>query len=170
MAVLVLSGPVGAGKTTVARELIANAPEGTAYLEGDAFWPFLVETKIGQSIQARFFMTMRAMFAAAWHYHRDDYRFLLDFSVPPDFLPGARKLLRDTPFDFVVLLPPLEVCAERAASRGEGTIADYAAYREFYADFDIDEPYVIRDQLSAADMADLIRAEVAGGRFRVEAG
>jgi gluconate kinase len=165
--ILVLSGPVGAGKTTVARELIAHAPEGTAYIEGDAFWPFLVAPRKGQNRQQAFLMTLRAMFAAAWHYHRDDYRVLLDFSVPPAFLPGARKLLRETPFHYVVLLPPVAVCAERAASRAEGAIVDYTFYAEFYADFDVDEPFVVRDALRAEDLADLIRADLRGERFRV---
>ena len=98
VAILVLSGPVGAGKTTVARELI---------------WPFPVEPRKGQSRQASFLMTLRAMFAAA--------------------------------------------------SRAEGKIANYTSYR----DFDVDEPFVIRDELSAEDMADRIRADLGGERFRV---
>ena len=35
--VIMLSGPVGAGKTTVARELIAIMPGPLSYIEGDAF-------------------------------------------------------------------------------------------------------------------------------------
>lgn len=38
MAVVMLSGPVGAGKTTVARELLAISPAPLCYIEGDTFW------------------------------------------------------------------------------------------------------------------------------------
>ena len=38
MSVVMLSGPVGAGKTTVARELVAISPAPLCYIEGDTFW------------------------------------------------------------------------------------------------------------------------------------
>ncbi len=39
LSVVMLSGPVGAGKTTVARELVAISPAPLSYIEGDALWP-----------------------------------------------------------------------------------------------------------------------------------
>ena len=39
----ILSGPIGAGKTAVSKELIARSPDPLAYIEGDQFWPFLVK-------------------------------------------------------------------------------------------------------------------------------
>jgi adenylate kinase family enzyme len=42
-AIIVISGPVGAGKTTVARELLARTPPPAAFIEGDAFWPFVAK-------------------------------------------------------------------------------------------------------------------------------
>jgi adenylate kinase family enzyme len=38
MSVVMLSGPIGAGKTTVARELVAISPAPLCYIEGDTFW------------------------------------------------------------------------------------------------------------------------------------
>ncbi len=38
MAVVMLSGPVAAGKTTIARELIEISSAPLCYLEGDLFW------------------------------------------------------------------------------------------------------------------------------------
>src|SRR5580704_3586153 len=45
--VTVLSGPIGAGKTAVSKELIALWPAPLAYIEGDQFWPFLVKRAEG---------------------------------------------------------------------------------------------------------------------------
>jgi adenylate kinase family enzyme len=43
--VIMLSGPVGAGKTRVARELIALLPGPLSYIEGDTFWPFIAKAE-----------------------------------------------------------------------------------------------------------------------------
>jgi hypothetical protein len=45
--VLMLSGPIGAGKTTVAQELVALWPRPFAAIEGDKVWPFLVKREEG---------------------------------------------------------------------------------------------------------------------------
>jgi chloramphenicol 3-O-phosphotransferase len=43
---ILLSGPVGAGKTTVAKELIATSQGPTAHIEGDKFWAFTARRRI----------------------------------------------------------------------------------------------------------------------------
>jgi adenylate kinase family enzyme len=43
MFVVMLSGPGGAGKTTVARELVAISPAPLSYVEGDVFWPLFTK-------------------------------------------------------------------------------------------------------------------------------
>jgi len=48
--VILLSGPVGAGKTTVARELVAALPGPVACIEGDKFWFFIA--KAGEGIKS----------------------------------------------------------------------------------------------------------------------
>src|SRR6202012_3633632 len=44
-AVIMLSGPIGAGKTTVARELISLLPGPISCIEGDMFWSFIAKSK-----------------------------------------------------------------------------------------------------------------------------
>ncbi|MGH9493562.1 MAG: phosphotransferase-like protein [Candidatus Sulfotelmatobacter sp.] len=95
---------------------------------------------------------MTSMTAAAIAYAVAGYHVIIDFSIPPWFLDTARRIAkaRDVPLDFVVLRPSEKVCAERAASRSEGRIAGYEAYRELYASFDAGERYIIRDDKSNA--------------------
>ena len=129
--VVCLTGPVGAGKTTVAKEFLTLMPGPLAYLEGDVFWGFLVKSG-GKVRQEGFRVVLRAMFGAAAQMARAGYDVVLDFSVPPEFLPVAVKILKDVRLDFVMLRPSLAVCEVRAAARAEGRIADYGVYRDFY--------------------------------------
>ena len=100
--VTILSGPIGAGKTAVSRELIALLPGPIACIEGDQFWPFLVKRAEGDRRQD-FRVIMRAMTSAAGSLARTGYDVLLDFSIPPAFLPTAQKILRDAPLHYIVL-------------------------------------------------------------------
>jgi chloramphenicol 3-O-phosphotransferase len=164
----VISGPIGAGKTTVAQALVAAAKTPTAYIEGDVFWTFLVRPPPGRGRPRNVQTIMRAMFRAAAAVAADDYAAILDFSMPPAFVRAASARLTDTPTHYVELRPALEVCAARAATRREGVIADYAPYTDFYAAFDAQERFVIRNDARApADVAAEIRAGLADGRFRL---
>jgi len=58
--VIMLSGPVGAGKTTVARELVSILPEPLSYIEGDTFWSFIKKSK-GRDRRENFRTIMRAI-------------------------------------------------------------------------------------------------------------
>ena len=135
--IIILSGPVGAGKTTVARELVAASPGPMAYIEGDTFWSFIAKGT-GNGRHRDFRTLMWSMTAAAVPYAVADYEVLLDFSIPPWFLDTARKVVRAraVPIDYVVLRPSEEVCTTRAAARSEGKIADYTPYRDLYLSFD----------------------------------
>jgi AAA domain-containing protein len=166
--VVILSGPVGAGKSAVARELIASSPGPTVYIEGDAFWSFIA--KGAARTPKGFKMTMTAMTAAALPYALYGYEVILDFSIPPWFLDTARAIAepRKVPLDYVVLRPSEAVCAVRAAGRSEGAIADYARYRDLYSSFDGMERYTIQDDESdAAAIAKRIWEGLDAGVFRL---
>ncbi|MGA9884966.1 MAG: AAA family ATPase [Candidatus Acidiferrales bacterium] len=165
-AVIMLSGPVGAGKTTVARELIPRLVGPVSYIEGDTFWSFIAKAE-NRSRRENFPVIMRAM-TAALPFARSGYDVLIDFSIPPEFLDTARKILKDVPLDFVVLRPSQTVCEERAASRAEGTIRDYGPYRSFYSMFESAGGYAIcEDEAEAPIVAARIRDGLSAGTFRV---
>jgi len=64
MRVVMLSGPIGAGKTTVARELLSLTTAPSCYLEGDTFWS-LFAMPDATARRERFRLIMRSMTAAA---------------------------------------------------------------------------------------------------------
>jgi hypothetical protein len=169
-AIILLSGPVGAGKSTVAQELVAAMPGPVACIEGDKFWFFIAKggREIGR--KRNFTTIMTAMIAAAVPYAVAGYHAIVDFSIPPWFLDTAKRIakVRDLPLDFVVLRPSEKVCAARAAARSEGKIEDYSGYSELYASFDEAEKFIIRDDESdAKTIAGKIAEGLRVGSFRV---
>lgn len=168
-AITILSGPVGAGKTTVARAFVASSPDAIACIEGDTFWSFIAKGA-GMGRHKNFRTIMLAMTAAAVPYALADYDVLLDFSIPPWFLERVRAVTdtRGIPINYVVLRPSEAVCAARAAARPEGTIVDYAPYRDLYASFDEAAAYMIRgDESAAPTVAARVREGLLAGRFRL---
>jgi adenylate kinase family enzyme len=169
--IIILSGPVGAGKTTVARELVACLPEPVAYIEGDTFWAFISKRDGNKSRQKDFKMIMTAMTAAAMTYALYGYETILDFSIPPWFLETALRIVdkKDVPLDYIVLYPAETICMARAAGRLEGVISDYAPYSELYAAFrEAGRRHQISDDLSdAVAVAAQIREGLEEGRFRL---
>jgi gluconate kinase len=168
--IVLLSGPVGAGKSTVARELVALSTGSMAYIEGDTFWSFIAKSNERQELHTNFKVIMTAMTAAALPYARADYEVIVDFSFPPWFLNTARRvvLTKGITLDFVVLRPTEAVCAARAAARAEGAIPDYSPYRDLYASFDEAERYTLKDaDGEAAVIAARIRDGLDAGIFRV---
>lgn len=169
MSVIFLSGPIGAGKTAVARELLPLLPAPLSYIEGDTFWSFI--SKDGErGLHDNFPVLVRSMTAAAIPFARSGFCVLIDFSIPPAFVEGARKILKEVPFDFVLLRPSLEVCVGRAASRKEGAITDYERLKNFYARFeegDGDVEPICDDDADPASLARRIAEGLNEGKFRV---
>lgn len=167
MGVTMLSGPIGAGKTTVARELLVLLPAPVSYIEGDTFWSF-IDKPHSRDRREVFHVILRAMTAAAIPFARSGYEVLLDFSIPPQFLATARKILKEVPLNYVVLRPSLAVCETRAASRGEGRIIDYAKHRDFYAMFEAPSAHVVSDdEADARALAKRIYEGLSAGKFVV---
>jgi predicted kinase len=168
--IIILSGPVGAGKSTVARELVKLSKGPVACIEGDTFWSFIAHETPGASRQKNFRTIMAAMISAALPFALAEHEVIVDFSIPPWFLETALKIakLRDIPLDYIVLLPSEAVCAARARARTEGTIADYADYHDLYKTFAGAERYAISDdKSSAAKLASRVRKGIDAEIFRV---
>jgi len=108
------------------------------------------------------------MTAAALPLARSGFQVLIDFSLPPSFVDTARKILKETPFDFVLLRPSLRVCAERAASREVGAITDYERIKAFYTLFEnASVEAICDDEADPESLAHRIAQGLNEGRFRV---
>jgi hypothetical protein len=168
--VIILSGPIGAGKTTVAKALVASSPDEAAYIEGDMFWSYIAKTGPNPVRFSNFKMIMRAMTAAALPFAMGGFETIVDFSIPLWYVPTACKManFKDLTLEYVVLRPSEAVCAERAASRAEGKITNYNQYHDLYTSFDEAEQYIIEnDDMDPVEAAARIREGLAAGRFRV---
>ena len=164
--IVILTGPVGAGKTSIAHELLASSPGPAAYIEGDVFWSFIAKQPRRPLRGEQFKMIMRAMLASARHYARDGYETIVDFTIPPWYLEAVRALLTGKPFHYAIVRPSLAVCAARAAARSAGTISDYTEYRELYTDFNGFEAAMIADDTATPpEIADRVRAGIHAGTF-----
>jgi chloramphenicol 3-O-phosphotransferase len=168
--ILMLSGPVGAGKSAIAVALAALSRGPTVRIEGDDFWFFIVRSGADHSRAKGFQMVMRAMTAAAAQYARDGYEVILDFSIPPWAVEKLKAFAAraEAPLHYVVVRPSLAVCEARAAARLEGTITNYGPYRDLFDDFDACPTDILSDDAAdAATMAARIRAGVDAGAFRL---
>jgi hypothetical protein len=161
-----LSGPIGAGKTAVAKALLPLLPPPLSYIEGNTFWSFI--RKDDRSLQDNFPVLIHSMTAAAVPFARSGFQVVLDFSIPPAYVNTARKILKEVPFDFVLLRPSLDLCVQRAASRLEGPISDYAMFKSFYDQFEEGriKPICDGDENPEA-LARRIAEGLSQGRFRV---
>ena len=165
---VVISGPVGVGKSTVSRALLEISAAPVAYVEGDDFWRFLAKPAPGRPHRRNAQTIMRAMFRAAAALAVDDYTAILDFTLPLDFVRAAAGRLEPTPVSYVELRASVETCATRAATRAEGVIADYGPYADLLEVFTADDHAVVVDQLAPSDAAAAIRAGLDEGRFRLK--
>ena len=106
VSVIFLSGPIGAGKTAVAKLLLPLLSAPLCYIEGDTFSSF-IKKDADRGSRDNFPVLVRSMTAAAIPFARSGFRVLIDFSIPPTYVDTARKILKEVPFDFVLLRPML---------------------------------------------------------------
>jgi gluconate kinase len=168
---LIITGPPGAGKSTVAQAL-ARQSDNSVLVEGDSFFGFLAsgarEPWLPESNEQNDVVT-RAAAAAAGTFALGGYTTIYDGVVGPWFLPtfGAATGLEQV--DYVVLLPSVERCVQRVSTRRNHTFTDQAATRKMHGDFalaDVAERHVIRDPPEdLEDVSAQIQSALASGRF-----
>jgi cytidylate kinase len=170
--ILLISGPVGAGKTTVAKLVAEQWGAPVAYLEGDRFWPcFVRHAPAANKLEARrrdSKILVQALIASSVRFARGGYDVVAEFTIGPWALDAISAAVKDIPLDYVVISPSLATCASRIAER-DGT--DYEHYAELHAAFGKlgrYEAHAIRDdRAEPGEIAARILAGLAGGDYRI---
>jgi cytidylate kinase len=165
---IVVTGPPGAGKTTVAR-VLSKMFEPSARVVGDDFFAFIDQGYIAPwtaEAHRQNEIVVGAAAAAAGRLAAGGYTVVYDGVIGPWFLETFGAASGLPRLHYVILLPPEEVCIDRVRSRvGHGfTDLDAARhmYREF-ADAGAGDRYVMTTPASAEAMAASIFALVLGG-------
>jgi len=191
---LSVSRPPGAGKSTVARLLAgpsavaasadppatsADAPPGddgrSALVEGDAFFGFLARGAVapwlpGSHEQNE--IVTRAAAATAGRFAAEGYDTVFDGMVGPWFLPTFAEATGLDGFDYVVLLPPCDICVDRVRSRPGHGFRDEAATRKMHDSFvaaAVDRRHVLVDPPGRPEeVAGLVVVARDAGRLTVD--
>ncbi|HEX5586603.1 MAG TPA: AAA family ATPase [Acidimicrobiia bacterium] len=166
---LVVTGPPGAGKSTVAR-LLADRFEPSVLVEGDAFFRFLARGAIEPwrpESDAQNDVVTRAAASAAGGFARGGFVTVYDGVVGPWFLDTFASASGLDRLEYVMLLPSVDTCVERVATRVDHEFSDEPATRtmhEGFAGATIAARHVLVDPPATPDaVADAVLARYEAG-------
>jgi hypothetical protein len=168
---LVVTGPPGAGKSSVAR-ILADAAHQSVLIEGDAFFGFLASGAIEPWLPAsndQNTVVTKAAASAAGAFATGGFTTVYDGVVGPWFLPTFGVATGLERLDYAILLPSVEVCVHRVATRPDHGFTDEAATRKMHAEFaraGLDDRHVLRDPSGdATSVAQLIESARQAGEL-----
>ncbi|MFS0700803.1 hypothetical protein AB6N24_12600 [Cellulomonas sp. 179-A 4D5 NHS] len=168
---LVVTGPPGAGKSTVAA-LLGERRDPSALVVGDAFFAFLRRGAVAPwrpEAHAQNRVVLAAAAAATTHLVAGGLHVVYDGVVGPWFLDLVAGVVPD--LHYAVLLPPVETCVVRVASRTGHGFTDPGAARRMHREFvtsGVAARHLLTDAAAdAVAVAVAIDGRVADGSLRL---
>jgi hypothetical protein len=168
---IVVTGPPGAGKSAVA-QVLAREAEHSVVVQGDSFFGFLASGAVDPWLPGSHdqnTVVTRAAAAAAGALALGGYATVYDGVVGPWFLPTFGAATHLGRLDYVILLPSVDICVRRVATRRDHGFTDDAATRKMHAEFvgaRVAERHVLCDRpQDAAKVAVLIESARAAGEL-----
>jgi cytidylate kinase len=170
---LVVTGPPGAGKSTVARALAGRVGPSSVLVAGDAFFAFLANGAVDPWRPESHVQNTVVTEAAAQAAGRfaGDYDTVYDGVLGPWFLATFAAAAGLDALDYVILSPSADTCVARIRSRAGHTFSDESAARHLHEQFRsarIDARHVLAtDDMDAGATADAVLAARAAGRLQL---
>lgn len=170
--IVVVTGPPGAGKSTVVTKLVALADR-AVLIDGDAFFQYVKSGWIppwqpeatGQNQTV-----IDALGAAAGAYSRGRYVVFVDGIIGPWFLDRFRAAF-NAPLHYVVVRPSREAAFARGTARPDPQMSDPVPIAKMYDEFEslgVYERRVVDNSMQTVDeTVAAIAAGLSAGKFRV---